>query len=158
MTRDDLLQEARSWIGTPYCHQASLKGVGTDCLGLIRGVWRACYGSEPECVPPYSASWTVGSDTDTLTETAERHLIRKSIANRSPGDVLLFKYRPTDSARHCAILSTPDKILHAYARRAVCETALHSWWLRRVSSVYSFPGLQSPHGDLSAPSTSCDRA
>ena len=37
-----------SWIGTPYRHQASLKGVGCDCLGLVRGVWRAVIGAEPE--------------------------------------------------------------------------------------------------------------
>jgi NlpC/P60 family putative phage cell wall peptidase len=40
-----ILEEARSWIGTPYQHQASLKGVGCDCIGLVRGVWRAVYGA-----------------------------------------------------------------------------------------------------------------
>ena len=33
-----VIAAARGWIGTPYLHQASLKGVGTDCLGLVRGV------------------------------------------------------------------------------------------------------------------------
>ena len=32
--------EARRWLGTPYLHQASECGVGADCLGLLRGVWR----------------------------------------------------------------------------------------------------------------------
>lgn len=45
--RDALVAEARSWIGTSYRHQASVKGVGCDCLGLVRGVWRACLGEEP---------------------------------------------------------------------------------------------------------------
>ncbi len=40
--------EALSWVGTPYRHQAAQKGVGCDCLGLVRGVWRALYGSELE--------------------------------------------------------------------------------------------------------------
>ena len=35
---------ARGWLGTPYHHQASLKGVGCDCLGLLRGVWREVIG------------------------------------------------------------------------------------------------------------------
>ncbi|MFL5163197.1 MAG: peptidase P60, partial [Microvirga sp.] len=43
-----ILAEARSWIGTPYRHQASLKGIGCDCLGLLRGVWRGVMGREPE--------------------------------------------------------------------------------------------------------------
>ena len=48
LTRTAIVEEARAWIGTPYRHQASLKGVGCDCLGLIRGVWRAVMGEEPE--------------------------------------------------------------------------------------------------------------
>ena len=26
---------ARAWIGTPYVHQASVRGAGCDCLGLL---------------------------------------------------------------------------------------------------------------------------
>ncbi|NCO16648.1 MAG: peptidase, partial [Alphaproteobacteria bacterium] len=45
-----IVAEARRWIGTPYVHQSSARGAGTDCLGLLRGVWRALYGVEPEAV------------------------------------------------------------------------------------------------------------
>lgn len=45
---------ARAWIGTPYHHQASLMGVGTDCLGLVRGVWRDIHGRDAEAPPAYS--------------------------------------------------------------------------------------------------------
>src|SRR3569833_631271 len=40
LTRTAIVTEARSWIGTRYRHQGSMKGVGCDCLGLVRGVWR----------------------------------------------------------------------------------------------------------------------
>jgi len=56
-TGDKVLALAEPWIGTPYRHQASLRGVGCDCLGLIRGVWRELYGSEPELPPPYAPDW-----------------------------------------------------------------------------------------------------
>ena len=49
--RQALVAEARAWLGTPYRHQAALRGVGCDCLGLVRGVWRAVHGAEPEPVP-----------------------------------------------------------------------------------------------------------
>ena len=42
---------ARQFLGTPYRHQASIVGVGCDCLGLLRGVWRVLYGGEPEAMP-----------------------------------------------------------------------------------------------------------
>lgn len=48
---------ARAWLGTPYVHQASAKGAGTDCLGLIRGLYRELYGQEPETPPPYTPNW-----------------------------------------------------------------------------------------------------
>ena len=54
------------WIGTPYRHQASLKGVGCDCLGLVRGVWRAVIGDEPERAPPYRATGPRPTGEETL--------------------------------------------------------------------------------------------
>ena len=41
-----IVQAARGWIGTPYVHQASVKGGGTDCLGLVRGIWREFFGAD----------------------------------------------------------------------------------------------------------------
>ena len=46
-TREQIVAAARGWAGTPYHHQASVKGVGCDCLGLIRGLWRELVGDEP---------------------------------------------------------------------------------------------------------------
>ena len=48
---------AERWLGTPFCHRASLCGAGADCLGLIRGIWRMRYGAEAELPPPYSPGW-----------------------------------------------------------------------------------------------------
>lgn len=45
---DRVVAEARGWVGTPYVHQASARGAGADCLGLVRGVWRGVFGDEPE--------------------------------------------------------------------------------------------------------------
>ena len=57
LIRRDVIHAARGWIGTPYHHQASARGVGTDCLGLLRGVWRELHGHEPEPPPPYARDW-----------------------------------------------------------------------------------------------------
>ena len=60
--------EARTWLGTPYRHQASLKGAGADCLGLLRGVWRAVYGAEPMQITPYTADWSEASGREDLLQ------------------------------------------------------------------------------------------
>lgn len=70
-----IVSEARSWIGTPYRHQASLKGIGCDCLGLVRGVWRHCIGTEPESPPPYAADWAEARGEEALADAARRHLV-----------------------------------------------------------------------------------
>ena len=54
ITRSQIVAPRAGWIGTPYRHQAWLKGVGCDCLGLVRGVWRELFGGEPEPLPAYS--------------------------------------------------------------------------------------------------------
>ena len=40
MNRQDVVTAAREWIDTPFHHQARLKGVGVDCVGLVIGVAR----------------------------------------------------------------------------------------------------------------------
>lgn len=37
--QNKIINLTRSWIGTPYHHQESVKQVGCDCLGLVRGVY-----------------------------------------------------------------------------------------------------------------------
>ncbi len=73
-TRRAVVAEARTWIGTPYRHQASLKGVGCDCLGLVRGIFRALHGAEPERVPPYTPDWAEAASDEPLAQAAARHL------------------------------------------------------------------------------------
>ncbi len=51
------VEAVRGWLGTPYRHQASLKGEGADCLGLVRGVWRETVGAEPTELPAYQPGW-----------------------------------------------------------------------------------------------------
>lgn len=134
---------ARRWIGTPYRHQASCRGVGSDCLGLVRGVWRELIGSEPETIPPYTADWAEFSPKETLLNAAKRHLEQIEIIDVSLGDILIFRMSDSGNAKHLAILSTNNlengKIIHAYSGHAVCETSLVKSWKRRMVSAFRFP-------------------
>jgi NlpC/P60 family putative phage cell wall peptidase len=133
---------ARRWIGTPYRHQASLRQVGSDCLGLIRGVYRELYGSEPEALPPYAADWAQAGGVETLADAARRHLCEIAAAELLPGDVLLFRWRAHQPARHAAILSAADAMIHAQSGLSVCEVPLSSWWKRRLAFVFRFAALR----------------
>lgn len=143
ITRAQILSTAQDWIDTPYQHQASVKGAGCDCLGLIRGVWRELYGEEPLAVPAYTPDWAESLGEETLLEAAQTclELIRKDSAQA--GDVLLFRMAPNVPCKHIAILSAPDRIIHAYWGRAVVESYLVPYWTRRHAFSFSFPTLES---------------
>ena len=68
MRRDEIVVAARGWLGTPYRHQASRKGAGCDCLGLVRGVWRELVGPEPARLPPYTPDWAEVTGEKTLLQ------------------------------------------------------------------------------------------
>jgi NlpC/P60 family putative phage cell wall peptidase len=138
-----IVAAARGWIGTPYAHQASLKGVGCDCLGLIRGVWREVVGEEPEAVPAYAPDWAEAACGEPLAEAGRRHMIEIPYTEYRAGDVLLFRWKPYLPAKHAGIASTPHTMIHAQDGARVAEVALSHWWLRRLAFVFRFPGAEN---------------
>jgi NlpC/P60 family putative phage cell wall peptidase len=139
--RAHIVAEARQWIGTPYRHQASLKGIGCDCLGLIRGVWRVLYGPEPESTPAYAPDWAEATATEALAEAARRHMIEIDPAEFAAGDLLLFRWRAGFPAKHAAIVTAHDLMVHAHDGAAVAEVAIAPWWRRRLAYAFRFPGV-----------------
>ncbi len=136
---DQIVRIARSWIGTPYRHQAAVKQAGCDCLGLVRGVYAEFYGREAETPPPYSPDWAEAQKRETMIEAAARHLEPVAFADMAPGDVLIFRLRPGFVAKHAAILASSDTMIHAVEGAPVCEVSLSNWWRRRLAAVFRFP-------------------
>ncbi len=143
MSADRIIATARSWIGTPYQHQASCKGAGCDCLGLIRGVWRELYGGEPETPPPYAMDWADTGGAETMRDAARRHLQEIAVDQAGPGDVLLFRLLRRGPARHAGILSGKGMLIHAYSGFAVREEPLDRW-RRRIAYAFRFPVADRP--------------
>lgn len=142
MRRKDIVAAARGWLGTPYRHQASRKGAGCDCLGLVRGVWRELVGPEPETPPPYTPDWAEATGEETLLAAARRHLAEVPPGAAGAGDVLVFRMATGVPAKHCGILTGEGSLVHAYWGRAVVETRMVPWWQRRVVAAFSFPGVE----------------
>jgi NlpC/P60 family putative phage cell wall peptidase len=138
MSAEQVVSIARSWIGTPYIHQASLKGVGCDCLGLLRGVWRELYRNEPEMPPPYSADWAEASGRETMADAAGRHMQPIDIESFTAGNVILFRWREGLPAKHCAIATSGETMVHAHDGAAVAEVAIGRWWRRHLVFAFRF--------------------
>jgi NlpC/P60 family putative phage cell wall peptidase len=141
ITRDTIVAAARLWLGTPYRHQQSVRGLGADCLGLVRGVWRELVGEEPEKPPGYTPDWAEALGEETLLNAARRHCHEIPIGMAQEGDILLFRMAEGSPAKHAGIITCEDKIIHAYWGRSVCETRLVPWWTRRIASAFQFPGV-----------------
>lgn len=130
---------ARLWLGTPYHDQASLRGVGCDCLGLARGVWRDVVGNEPFPIPPYSRDWGETGPHEVLANGAASMLIPIGTNDASPGALILFRMTPRAIAKHVGILTGPDSFIHSYERLGVVEETLTPIWRRRIAFAFLFP-------------------
>jgi NlpC/P60 family putative phage cell wall peptidase len=152
-----IVKATRRWIGTPYHDQASVRGVGCDCLGLLRGVWRDVVGPEPlddtRPVPPYSRDWGEAGPVEVLAEAARAAMIELDVSQARTGDVVLFRMRVGAIAKHCGILSGNDRcgcsdrsarthFIHAYERTGVIEELLTLAWQRRIAFAFRFPPTQ----------------
>ncbi len=141
-TGEKVVRVARDWIGTPYRHQASCRGGGTDCLGLVRGVWRDLCGDEPEPVPAYSMDWSEPARIETLWQAADRVFLPKPVAEEAAGDLLLFRMRSGAVAKHLGIAGCTGAqatFIHAFSGHAVVESPLSAPWRRRIVARFRFP-------------------
>ena len=145
-TRADIVAEARSWLVpvTRWQHQASLKGIGCDCIGFVAGVARELGIAEA------AEFWADGRvmgygrepDPEMLVSTCERYMDRIGMDAALPGDVLVLRFR--SEPQHFAFLSrvNPAYMLHGYAQaRRVVENRIDALWRSRILSAWRFRGV-----------------
>lgn len=137
MTADDIVEAARSCIGSPFRHQGRIKGKALDCAGLAvtvahdLGVEYADfqgYGREP-----FDGQLEKAMD-------AQPGLVR--VADKTDlqvGDILLMRF--SGNPQHVAIF-TGQSIIHSYENVGMCcEHRLSSVWQARIVRVYRFKDL-----------------
>jgi NlpC/P60 family putative phage cell wall peptidase len=138
---EDIVAQARTWLGTPFHHQARLKGKGCDCLGLIVGVVDEL-GLKDVHDRPLSSydeiTYPKEPDGAYLTEKLTDLLDEVPIADARAGDLALFKVR--ENPQHLAILTDYEGTLgmiHSFApSRRVVEHRLDDDWKSRLLKVY----------------------
>ena len=117
--RAAIVQEAKSWIGTPYRGWSCLKGMGVDCGQLVYGVYRNC-GLLPMVDIPkdYCLLPGVHSSRSILEDLFLPHFREITEAEVRPGDPVLYKTAlrvatNTPGFAHAVIvIRWPDYVLH----------------------------------------------
>jgi NlpC/P60 family putative phage cell wall peptidase len=136
----DIVRIARTWIGTPYVHQAARRGAGCDCLGLLRGVWAEVSGDPLEPVPPYTSDWSEPQGDEVLWQAVADRLIAKPRDAPQPGDVLVFRMRQGAVAKHVGLQANTGPhatFIHAYQGHGVHESTFSAPWQRRLVARFS---------------------
>ena len=134
-----LVDEARTWAGTPWHHAGRVKRVGVDCLGLVT-MSLAAIGRPVEDPTDYPMGDTFAEMRAGFARYADE-VGREAMAQ---GCVLLFRSdgrgRPA-MFNHCAIW-TGEGIIHAWngGPRRVVEHPLEDSWLRLLDSVWRWRG------------------
>lgn len=132
MTRDEIVAEARSWIGTPWHHQGRVKGVGVDCVGVAIGVVRA-FG-----IPVADdRNYPLSPFDHRLQEAIEAHCTRTRIVD--VGDLVLFRF--LGFPQHVGI-DCGATFIHCWQSAGHCaEQYWDNKWRLRVVARYRLPGV-----------------
>jgi cell wall-associated NlpC family hydrolase len=141
VTRQQIIDEARSWEGTPWRHQGRLKGIACDCVGFIIKV-PVALGLYPANfdVPPYPRT----PDPKMMLDLLNAYMDRVEPADlRRQGDVLWLA--PNHLPQHVAIYITDrgyPTMIHAIdEHRGVAEHRLDYIWERAISGVWKYRGI-----------------
>ena len=138
-----IVAEALTWEGTPYHHQACVKGVGVDCAMLLVGIARACGLIAPQWAPqPYSPEWHYHQVAEVLESTilALGGVRYRCLHQRQPGDIVTFRLGVQQPMSHAGVILPEGQILHALAGRSVVRHALRGRWHHALAAAYAFPG------------------
>ena len=137
-----IILEAMDWVGTPYHHQARLKGVGVDCAQLVAGVAENVFPRlKPINTEVYSVEWHLHNKEEKMCEMIEKFKCTQvSLEEMQPGDIITFKFGRVQS--HMGILVTDGQFIHARMDvKKVVINQLSGEWLERLGRAYKFPGL-----------------
>ena len=136
MSREQIVAEVKEWLGTPYSHRASVKGIGVDCIGLIVGVYRELSGTKIP-LPVYSPGCYENKINEKLIE--EFSNILPKVEFPIPGDILVFRYVKNISAKHCGILVSTKKFVHCMTNNVVKENSFNKFYKGCLVCSFSFP-------------------
>jgi cell wall-associated NlpC family hydrolase len=138
VSRDDVVAEARSWVGTRWLHQGRSRE-GIDCVGLVVVVRRALDIGNDDL-----AGYPREPDGSFMSHFFGAGGVRVGILKAQPADLLLF--RDARSPCHVGIITARQgdlmHMIHAHAthHKVIEEPVIHEWQ-RKWVAAFQMPGL-----------------
>ena len=137
MSRQAVITEAQTWLGTPWQHNAAVKGVGVDCGRFPLSVYQDLNLIPVEPVEDYPIDWALHRDDERYLAVVNRYCVE--VNEPLPGDLVVFKYGRSFS--HGGIVLHYPHIIHALRGKqagVIYDNALHGELKRRERVFYSY--------------------
>ena len=133
------VKAALEWEGTPYHHQARVKGAGVDCAQLVAAVHEQVTGASVVVPCDYSPEWHLHNREERLIAILEQLGCKeKPVEETKPGDILCFKFGRVIS--HLGIMLHAGMFIHARIDQGkVTINTLAADWKARHLRTFSFP-------------------
>jgi cell wall-associated NlpC family hydrolase len=146
-TSQAIISTARTWLGTPFRHQARIKHRGIDCFGFIMGVARELDLRDKHGAPAASHDETtynrMPSGTFVLRKL-ESMFDEVAIKDAKPGDLALFTV--AGNPQHLGILTDWNGglgLIHCDSRSEyVVEHELDESWRLKFTRAFKWDSFQ----------------
>ena len=129
MDGQKIIDEARTWIGTPFYHTGRERGVGVDCCGLLICVLNTIVG--------------INYDNRDYSRIMPNGIMRAEVEVWCdpvcglwlPGDVILFSIAGME--QHVGFYAGNNRMIHSYqGANTVAEHIISPAWRKRIVCVY----------------------
>jgi NlpC/P60 family putative phage cell wall peptidase len=116
MSREAVVAEAKSWMGTPWHHQARVKGAGVDCANFVIAAY-ANSGTMPDItlkqLGNYPRDWHIHKTEERFLTFVPNFAVEITESELKPGDLILFRIRSGRVFSHAAIVVDYPQGIHA---------------------------------------------
>lgn len=123
ITDEQIIQEIKSWIGTPWAHGVALKGYKADCLQFIVEVYKNLnFLPHNFKTIKYNKDWALHNSESKLLEIIKNYGYKVAVDKLQVADVLLFNFGRC--AHHAGLYIGKGKVVHTHIKHGITETLL----------------------------------
>jgi cell wall-associated NlpC family hydrolase len=136
-SRERVVAEARTWIGTPYHLGGRVKGAGCDCYTFIAETMTVCEIIRGETLPIYAGDWWAHISDEQYLRRLMRYATKVfegvgyGNTDVKPGNILAVRAAGTQSRvfNHGAIVTNWPKAIHSVDEGVEeCDVTSHHMW------------------------------
>lgn len=116
--RQAVIREAKTWLKTPFHHDAQLKRIGVDCGHFVRLAYNNALGLKLPEPPKYSSQWNMHRSDELYLHYVEQYA--EPVEAPQMADLLVFQVGRTFSHGCLLMEDASDLVIHAMQGHGVC--------------------------------------